>query len=134
MGVADVGVARDDRLEHGVGVGLAQDAQRGLGVDGGVRHGVEEAGQRDLGVEVLAHFLDGLADLDDGVQLEVARRHGDEHPVRGGEGVDGEPGERRRLRDDERMFERDRLCGVPGMAQYGAAMVRSEVNQLSRVW
>ena len=49
------------------------------------------------------HFLSALADLDDGVQLEVARRHGDEDPVRGGEGVDGEPGERRRAVDDDML-------------------------------
>ena len=46
-------------------------------------------------------FLSALADLDDGVEVEVARRYGDEVPVRGGQSVDGEPGERRRAVDDD---------------------------------
>ncbi len=113
MRVADVGVARYDCLEHGVGVGLAQDAQRGLGVDRRVGHGVEEAGQPDLRVEVFAHLLDGLADLHDGIQLEVAGRNRDQDSIRGGEGVDGEPGER------GRTVNNDMLIAVTNGVQLG---------------
>src|SRR5690349_11538191 len=75
MGITHIGVARYDRTEHPIGVGLAQHLERGLGIDRWVAHSKQEAEQREFRIEVPPHFADCLRYLNDTIKLKISRRN-----------------------------------------------------------
>jgi hypothetical protein len=99
--IPKVGVAWDDRRQDVVGVGLPQDLQGRLTVDGRITHGEEETDQLQGGIKELLYLMDRPRDLDDRVELKVARRYHNQNLVRRGERIDSEPGERRRTVDKD---------------------------------
>ena len=117
VGVFDVDVLGDDRVEHALAVSLAHQLQRGARVDGRLAHGEQEAQDAQAGVEELLHFFDGLGQLDDAVQFEVARRDHHQRLLGGGQGVDRQPGQRRRTVDEQVVvarLDRFQLLAQPG--------------------
>src|SRR3954468_12921565 len=61
-----------------------------------VVHGREDPDDRDNGVQVLAHHLERVLQLDEPAQREVLGLHRDDHARRDGERVDRQQAERRR--------------------------------------
>ena len=113
VGVADVRVAGDHGVQDVLGVGLAQDLERGARVDGGIAHREEETQQLQVRIEELSDFVDRLTELDDAVKFEVAGGDGHDDPIGGRQRVEREPRERRRAIDDDvivvRHDRRERL-------------------------
>lgn len=96
MGIADIGVAGDDGLEHAIGVRLTENLKRSDGIEGRIAHRKKITEKFECGIEVFSNFFDCLADLHDGIEFEITGRDGDYDFVGRGERIEGQPGERRR--------------------------------------
>src|SRR5215211_5546095 len=81
MGVSDINISGNGRVENLVRVGLPEDPKRRLGIDRLVTHGEEKPRELELGIEVGTNFLNRLTNLDNRIELEIARRDNDEDLV-----------------------------------------------------
>ena len=98
-----------------------------------VEHGRKDADDLDLRVEVLAHHRERVLELDEPAEREVFGLDGDDHAVRGDEGVDRQQAERGRrvhqdvvvaLADrDDRLLERALAADHRRQAEFRAGEV-----------
>ena len=71
VGVSQVCVPRDDRLDDFACVGLAEDFQAGRAIYGWVAHGEQEPQEFQARIEELPDFAHCFVQLHDAVQFEV---------------------------------------------------------------
>ena len=69
--VPKVGIAGNNGIKDGSGIGLPEDLQGRFAVYGRIAHGEEEPSKLDIRVEILSDFFDGFADLDNRIKLKV---------------------------------------------------------------
>ena len=92
MGIADICIAGDDRIEYPIRMGLAQHLQGCTSVNGWVAHREQETEQSQRGIVVVARFLKGLQDLGDGVEFKITWRYGNYYGICGRESIHRQPG------------------------------------------
>ena len=73
MGISEICVSGNNSLYHVICVGLSQDLKTRPAIDCGIAHGKQIPHQFEPGVEELPNLVDSLVNLNDAVQLKIAR-------------------------------------------------------------